>query len=299
MSNELHSQLLTQIATLMGGRPATSATLKPIGGGCINQTYQLGDWFIKCNRPESLAMFAAEAAALTELGLQNIVRVPQPLWYGLVADHACLIMEYIPLQALNARAEERLGQQLAALHQQVQPYFGWQRDNTIGTTVQPNTQNSNWLHFWRDQRLAHQLRLAASKGYGGRLQQLGKQLLHELDELMADHFPHPALLHGDLWAGNVAMTAEQQPVIFDPASYYGDREADIAMTELFGGFGKRFYSAYSEAYPLDSVANFRFGIYNIYHILNHLNLFGGGYERQAEVLITSVLDAGKRGQPSW
>jgi len=292
MAAELQSLLAEHIGTLTGGSPP-SQPMQPTSGGCINQTYQLGDWFIKCNRPESLDMFAAEAMALAEISQCKTIRVPQPLWHGVIAGQACLIMEYLPLQALKGKAEERLGQQLAALHQQVQPHFGWHRDNTIGSTAQPNKPDPDWVNFWRTQRLEYQLRLAADRGYGGRLQQLGERLSQELDSLLAGHCPQPALLHGDLWAGNAAMTADQQPVIFDPACYYGDREADIAMTELFGGFSRRFYSAYQEIYPLDHGAPLRFTLYNIYHLLNHLNLFGGGYAQQAQRLMASVLSTVK------
>ncbi len=288
MDNPLHSALAEQISVLTGTSTIT-APLQPIGGGCINHAYRLGDWFIKCNDPDLLDMFATETLALNEINQYQQVRAPQPLWHGLAAGHACLIMEYIPLQPLKGKAEEQLGQQLAALHQHKQAYFGWHCDNSLGSTLQPNQADNDWINFFINQRLEYQLRLAAEQGYGGRLQQLGERLLSALPKILAGHTPHPALLHGDLWSGNAAMTSDGQPVIFDPACYYGDREADIAMTELFGGFSRRFYQAYHEAYPLDDGAPIRFTVYNIYHVLNHLNLFGESYSQQAQNLMDSLL----------
>lgn len=234
-------------------------------------------------------MFETEFDALTELAEQNTVRVPKPLWQGSIDDRAYLVMEYLPLRPLDDTAAETLGRQLAALHQRIQPYHGWHRDNTIGSTSQPNASDHDWSRFWRDQRIGHQLRLAADNGHHGALQRLGMQLLDSISALLRDHHPQPALLHGDLWVGNAAMFTEGQPVVFDPASYYGDREADIAMTELFGGFGQRFHAAYREVYPLDAGYSVRRSLYNLYHVLNHLNLFGGAYLRQAQHIMERLL----------
>lgn len=288
MKPETRDRLAGRIAEMTGER-VSSKPIQSIGGGCINRAYRLGDWFIKCNRSDRLAMFAAEAAALEEMTDQQAVRVPQPLWHGLIDEQACLVMEYLPLQPLDETAGETLGRQLANLHRQPQPYFGWHRDNTIGSTTQPNSPTTDWVAFWRDQRLGHQLRLAADNGYDGSLQRLGSRLLQVLDALLVDHAPQPALLHGDLWSGNAAMTNDGRPILFDPASYYGDREADIAMTELFGGFGSRFHDAYREGWPLDSGYPLRRALYNLYHILNHLNLFGGGFRSQAQGLMEQLL----------
>jgi fructosamine-3-kinase len=145
------------------------------------------------------------------------------------------------------------------------------------------------VEFWRTQRLGFQLRLAAGNGYGGRLQTQGERLLTELPALLAGHTPPAALLHGDLWSGNYSVDVGGAPVIFDPALYYGDRETDLAMTELFGGFSPRFYQAYNDAYPLSEGYRLRKSLYNLYHVLNHLNLFGGGYLAQAEQLLGGLL----------
>jgi fructosamine-3-kinase len=174
------------------------------------------------------------------------------------------------------------------MHRTARDHFGWDRDNTIGSTPQHNAPCGEWVTFWREHRLGFQLDLAARQGYGGRLQKLGERLLADLTGLI-DHDPRPSLLHGDLWGGNIGYDREGNPVIFDPAVYYGDREADLAMTELFGGFGSGFYAAYEEAWPLDPGYSVRKTLYNLYHILNHLNLFGSGYLGQAQTMTERLL----------
>ncbi len=262
-----------------------------LSGGCINQAWKISDseraFFVKIHAAAGLAMFEAEAAGLTELAASQTVRVPKPVSWGSAADLAWLALEYLPLGGTGAMAT--LGRQLAALHRQPQPYFGWRRDNTIGSTLQRNTRSDDWIEFWREQRLSLQLELAAKNGYGGGLQRQGEALLARLAGLFVSYQPTPALLHGDLWSGNAGATVDGEPVVFDPAVYYGDREADLAMTELFGGFPACFYAAYREAWPLDAGYVQRRMLYNLYHVLNHLNLFGGGYLAQAERLIAQLL----------
>ncbi len=262
-----------------------------LSGGCINQAWKISDseraFFVKIHAAAGLAMFEAEAAGLTELAASQTVRVPKPVSWGSAADLAWLALEYLPLGGTGAMAT--LGRQLAALHPQPQPYFGWRRDNTIGSTLQRNTRSDDWIGFWREQRLSLQLELAAKNGYGDGLQRQGEALLARLAGLFVSYQPAPALLHGDLWSGNAGATVDGEPVVFDPAVYYGDREADLAMTELFGGFPEGFYAAYREAWPLDAGYLQRRSLYNLYHVLNHLNLFGGGYLAQAERLIAQLL----------
>ena len=145
------------------------------------------------------------------------------------------------------------------------------------------------MRFLRERRLGFQLDLAAANGYRGRLQARGEQLLERLGQFFSHYRPKPSLLHGDLWGGNHAADAKNQPVIFDPAVYYGDRESDLAMTELFGGFSAEFHAAYRDAYPLDPGYAVRKTLYNLYHVLNHLNLFGAGYKSQAETMVDRLL----------
>ncbi len=264
-----------------------------IGGGCINSAYQIKgrqhSYFIKLNSSHLLSMFEAEFAGLEEMQHSHTVRVPTPVLTGMLGNQSFLLTEMIPFQANRGDCNRLLGEQLAMMHKQVQPYFGWHRDNTIGTTQQINAKRNNWLEFWREQRLVFQLNLAAKNSYRGRLQQTGQQLCERLDYFFTDYQPQPSLLHGDLWSGNAAADSQGNPVIFDPACYYGDREADIAMTELFGGFGDDFMSAYNNHYSLDSGYKVRKTLYNLYHVLNHLNLFGCGYQGQAQGMIDRLL----------
>lgn len=273
--------------------PFLARTHQAIGGGCINDAYRVQDgervYFVKLNAARYLPMFEAEAGGLAEILDSDTLRVPRPICHGNIGDRCYLVLEYIPLARTSETAMESLGRELALMHRTPRPYFGWHRDNTIGSTVQINERSEDWTTFWRDDRLGFQLGLAARNGYGGSLQKKGERLLIRIDALLRDHGPSPALLHGDLWSGNVACDGRDRAVVFDPAVYYGDRETDLAMTELFGGFSARFYSAYEEAYPLESGYRMRRTLYNLYHILNHLNLFGRGYLSQAERMIDALL----------
>jgi protein-ribulosamine 3-kinase len=275
------------------GKNLNNANVTSIGGGCINSAFRLDNgsvsYFIKVNSPQLASMFEAEAHGLHEMLATNSVRVPEVIGYGVADGHSYLALEYIPLGSLRGSASALMGEQLARMHRAPQPYFGWHMDNTIGSTPQINDKKHDWLSFWRDERLGQQLRFAAGNGFGGRLQSQGEKLLMNLDKLLAGHEPQPALLHGDLWGGNAAADDQGNPVIFDPACYYGDREADLAMTELFGGFGGDFFAAYNAEYPVDSDYQTRKTLYNLYHIINHLNLFGGGYLGQAESMIDRLL----------
>ena len=264
-----------------------------VGGGCINRAYSISDgkrhYFVKLNEAGAVEMFAAEAEALLALQATATVRVPAPICWGATHEAAYLVQEYLEFGPSTTSGAETLGVRLAHLHRHCGERHGWHRDNTIGSTPQRNTTNGDWLQFWRENRLAYQLRLAARHGFGGSLQRKGERLLDALPQLLAGHRPPPSLLHGDLWSGNYAVLRDGQPVIFDPASYYGDRETDLAMTELFGGYPPRFYAAYREHYPVDDGYRLRKTLYNLYHILNHANLFGGGYAGQAEHMMDALL----------
>jgi fructosamine-3-kinase len=292
MNITLWSRIAADI-TQATGEVFTARREQSVGGGCVNAAHVLEDdgrrYFVKLNAAARLDMFAAEAQGLEEIVRANVIRAPAPVCYGTAGDQAYLVLEFIALGHDGHESQEQLGQQLAAMHRITRPRYGWTRDNTIGATPQHNTECDDWAEFWRTQRLGFQLQLAAGKGYGGRLQTQGERLLAELPALLAGHTPLAALLHGDLWSGNYSVDARGAPVIFDPALYYGDRETDLAMTELFDGFSPRFYQAYNEAYPLPEGYRLRKSLYNLYHVLNHLNLFGGGYLAQAEQLLGSLL----------
>lgn len=284
--------LLQHLAELTG-TDLSQSQIQSVGGGDINAAYRLRtpqqQWFIKINRAPLADMFAAEAQGLQELAAQDCIRVPDVIVHGQLGTQAFLVLEYIALHGLRGESARLMGQQLARLHGIPQAYFGWQRDNTIGSTPQSNQRQHDWPSFWQQQRLGQQLQMAADNGYHSQLQTTGERLLSALPEFFSDYSPQPSLLHGDLWAGNAAADAQGQPVIYDPACYYGDRETDLAMTELFGGFSADFYAAYQANYPLDSGYQTRKILYNLYHVLNHLNLFGTAYLAQAQQMINQLL----------
>lgn len=274
------------------GRPFAPHAPTALGGGCINSAFKLSDgtqtWFVKTNAAAMLDMFEAEAEGLAALAAGEAIRVPHALCTGTGEGLSFIVMEHLALGRGSGEGWEKAGQQLATLHRNSVSAFGWTRSNTIGATPQNNSWQPNWVSFWREQRLGFQLERAASKGYGGRLQALGEQLLARFPALI-DHSPAPSLLHGDLWGGNIGFTRDGDPVIYDPATYYGDREAELAMTELFGGFSAEFYAAYREAWPVDAGYRVRRELYKLYHVLNHLNLFGGGYGAQAQGMMQRLL----------
>lgn len=274
------------------GEELASFDVRPAGGGCINEAAVLARptrrYFVKYNDPARLGMFAAEAAGLEALAATRAVRVPAAVCWGAADDMAFLVLEYLALSPAGAQAQAALGTRLANLHRVTEARYGWYRDNTIGTTHQPNAFADSWVTFLRDRRLGFQLELAARGGYRS-LHARGEKLLAHLGAFFTDHTPEASLLHGDLWSGNIAETAPGEPVMFDPAPYFGDREADVAMTELFGGFSAGFYRSYQEAWPLAPGYAVRKTLYNLYHLLNHLNLFGRGYLAQTERTIARLL----------
>jgi fructosamine-3-kinase len=272
------------------GRAASAQSIAPVGGGCINACYRVRadgvEVFIKLNSPGFADAFAAEAdglAALREAGMP----APEPLAHGATATHAFLALERLKLGGSGDWS--RMGHALAGLHRASGQKFGWRRDNYIGATPQANEWCADWIEFWRDRRLAPQLALAEANGYGRELRADLERLVAGLDTLFSAYRPASSLLHGDLWSGNAGFLADGAPVVFDPAVYRGDREADVAMTELFGGFPETFYAAYREAWPLDPGYAVRRDLYNLYHVLNHLNLFGAGYLGRARSLARRLL----------
>ncbi|HLF38682.1 MAG TPA: fructosamine kinase family protein, partial [Burkholderiales bacterium] len=263
------------------------------GGGCINESHVIRGqgraFFVKLNAPARADMFAAEAEGLAEIARSNSVRVPHPVCHGASANASWLVLEHLELRPGDDRSMAELGRNLARMHRVTGERYGWHRDNTIGATPQVNTRHGDWIAFWHERRLGYQLQLAGSRGHSGRLIANGERLLGTLPSFFHGYTPPPSLLHGDLWSGNAGLEAGGDPVIYDPAVYYGDREADLAMTELFGGFPPSFYEAYGVEYPLDEGYPARKHLYNLYHVLNHLNLFGGGYGAKAERMIEQLL----------
>ncbi len=284
---------IRQTITAATGVPFKLAARHGVGGGCINAAWVIeGEgrrYFVKINEAASLPMFEAEAEGLRELARADAVRVPEPVCSGVAGGSAFLVLEHLSFGHGGAQAAAHLGEQLAQLHRATAPQYGWRRDNAIGATLQVNDWTGEWIAFWRKHRLGFQLDLAARKGCPARLRDEGERLLEVFPQMFQGYAPVPSLLHGDLWSGNADYDESGIPVLFDPAVYYGDREADLAMTELFGGFPPDFYAAYRRNWPLDPGYAARRTLYNLYHILNHFNLFGGGYAAQAQRMIAALL----------
>jgi len=294
---ERFAAIAREITALTGTRCAP-APQRRVTGGCINECYcwpaEAGAMFVKVAAPAAHAMFAAEAAGLAELEWAHAVRVPRVLASGHTEQCAFLALEWIEVGVAGPDCEARLGRELAALHAVTAPRFGWVRDNTIGRTPQANAASDDWAEFFRERRLRPQLELTKAHGFADLLATPGERLLESVHVLLAGHRPEASLLHGDLWGGNWLASASGEPVLIDPAVYYGDRETDLAMTRLFGGFGERFYQAYQVAAPLAPAAQARCELYNLYHVLNHANLFGGGYAPQARAIIEHLLAQARR-----
>jgi fructosamine-3-kinase len=242
---------------------------------------------VKVTEAANGCMLAAEADGLRAIAQTGAIRVPQVFASGQGAGAAFLALEWLDFS--EGGRDAALGHALARMHAATSPRFGWHRDNTIGATPQANAWSDDWCAFFRDRRLRPQLELAERNGYRGMLRRDGPALLDHVPRLLEGHRPEASLLHGDLWAGNAGQLRDGTPVIYDPAAYYGDREADLAMTELFGGFGPDFHAAYAERMPLPKGFTTRRTLYNLYHVLNHLNLFGDAYLLRAETMVAELL----------
>lgn len=277
------------------GRDPAPLTAIPVGGGCISPAARVecatGDVvFLKWSGPGTLpGLFEAEARALEALRAADAVRVPVVIDHGASpSGHEWILMEWLQPGRPRPRHWERLGEGLATLHRTRADRYGWPADNYIGSLPQANGWLDDWAEFWRTRRLEPQLRMAYDAGWFDPTERARfDRLLGRLDELLAPAAGDgPSLLHGDLWNGNVHPTADGEPALIDPASYYGHREVDLAMSELFGGFGPGFYGAYREAWPLaEGYDEVRRRVYQLYYLLVHVNLFGAGYVgRTLEVL---------------
>lgn len=264
---------------------------RPVAGGDISSAWRIRadnhPVFLKTGPASALDMFLAESDGLKELAKAKAVRVPRVLGCVCSGKESLLAMEWIDFQPASISTEWIFGRNLANLHRFTADRFGWHRDNTIGSTPQQNPWSDDWVQFFTEHRLGFQLELAARNGFRGNLQTMGDRLLAGLGQYFNDYWPEASLLHGDLWGGNWAAS-DSVPVMFDPAVYYGDRETDIAMTRLFGGFGTAFYEAYDETWPLAAGYKEREQLYQLYHVLNHLNLFGGSYLGRAEEILREL-----------
>ena len=285
------SSTMTDAITRATGISAELASDCSIAGGCISSArrVELTDgrgYFVKQNDSAPPDMFPREADGLRALGDAGAIAVAQPV----VAGDTFLVLEWIESGQPVANFSETFGEQLATLHRTTQTTrCGFEHDNYIGSTPQPNGWMEDWISFWRERRIGFQLKRARERGLSDRsFDALGNALLERLDTLLAGHTENACLLHGDLWGGNYLVNHAGVPVLIDPAAYYGAREADLAMTTLFGGFESAFYDAYEATWPLEPESEQRIGVYKLYHLLNHLNLFGGSY-RQSCVSIMRAL----------
>ncbi len=263
-----------------------------LAGGCINNAMSLqtriGTFFLKYNSSPLPMMFAREMEGLKALHDVGAITVPRS-----IASRECdgntpafLITSYIESESKVTNFFSDFGRRFARLHKDsLHDRCGFEHDNYIGSTPQINTWTKDWVSFFGEHRIEYQLRLAHDKGHRGNLQTLGKKFLSKLDNLIGGTNEKPCLLHGDLWSGNYMVAEDGTAAIIDPAAYYGHREADLAMTRLFGGFSGEFYRSYNEEFPLPDETEMRQEIYELYHLLNHLNLFGSGYLGQCERIL--------------
>lgn len=292
-------------ATRALGAAITAAThadfdimsVAPVSGGCIHTALRISgedadgkkSYFAKLNAAERAPMFAAEAEGLAALAQAGALKVPAVIAQGRDDEFAWLVLEWLELAPLDAQSGARLGDALATQHRLAQAAFGWGRDNFIGASPQLNGRSDDWLSFWRAQRLHAQLRLAAHNRLPSKMIDRGERLVADCEAFFTTYRPAKSLLHGDLWGGNAAALADGTPAVFDPAVYVGDREADVAMSELFGGFPAEFLAAYRARWTLDDGYRVRKDLYNLYHMLNHANLFKGSHVRASERAIERLL----------
>jgi fructosamine-3-kinase len=275
------SDTIGKILLQLYGKPVQIKSVTPLGGGCINQSCRLdtftGSFFIKYNRADAYkGMFSSEAEGLKQLLNTGSIRIPSVIENGETEDYTFLMLEFIHQGRKGTGFWEGFGSALANLHKQSHEAFGWGFDNYIGSLPQSNKAHKAWNDFFILERLEPMLKLARDgKKISPELARRFDALYNRFNEIFPPE--SPAFLHGDLWSGNFLVDETGSPCLIDPAVYFGHREADLAMTHLFGGFSEAFYSAYHAAFPLEKGWEKRIDIFNLYPLLVHVNLFGGGY----------------------
>lgn len=288
----MKKEILNKIEEILSEKITGS---RPMGGGCINEaqviTTEKGfKYFLKFNYSGQQDMFLKEAHGLEELYKPDVIRIPKVI----TADKNFILIEMIEQAIRSKTFWEDFGKSFAKMHRYSGSGYGFYEDNYIGSTVQLNIANdkekTDWCEFYFNKRLLFQFKLAEKNGYtdSSFLSAFAK-IEQKVCEIISSEISFPSLLHGDLWRGNFISDEKGNACLIDPAVYYGNREADLAMTKLFGGFDSRFYEAYNEEFPLDGGYSYRENIYKLYHVLNHLNLFGSGYYGQALQLIKYYL----------
>jgi fructosamine-3-kinase len=266
-------------------------SLTSLAGGCISDAFKVttvngSNYFLKYNPSKLNDMFIKEANGLKELAKVNAIRIPEVLSF----DEDYILLEYIPTGNKKKNFFEDFGRSFAEMHKFTSDSFGFYEDNYIGSNPQKNVpdekEKMDWVNFYFNKRILFQFELTEKLGNSTEELRKGLSILeNKIQEVIGDSNEKPSLLHGDLWGGNYMVDENGSPVLIDPAVYYGHREADLGMTKLFGGFNSDFYEAYNETFPLEDGYEYRENIYKLYHVLNHLNLFGGGYYSQALSLI--------------
>ncbi len=279
-----------EIKQITGCKIISSST---IPGGCISKAYKITltdkrTLFLKVNNSNPSDMFKKEANGLKELAKPKVINIPKVI----AVEDSFILLEFIEGGTKQQDFFEYFGKSFAELHKFTSDSFGFYENNYIGSTKQMNVPNENekndWTSFYFNKRILFQFKLAEKNGYATDELKDGISFLEDnIEKILSGSKEFPALLHGDLWSGNYMVNINGKVSLIDPAVYYGHREADLAMTKLFGGFSESFYASYNETYPLKDGYNYRENIYKLYHVLNHLNLFGMGYYGQAMSLIKS------------
>jgi fructosamine-3-kinase len=282
------AKIKARIEEKLGGKIKSFTSLS---GGCISDAYRITtegnkQYFLKYNSSSANDMFIKEAHGLMELEKANAIRIPQVLSF----DEDYIILEFIQSGNKIKNFFEEFGRSFAEMHKYYSETFGFYEDNYIGSNPQMNIPDENekldWATFYFNKRILFQFRLAEKLGNSTEELRKGISKLEDrIEDIIGRNKENPSLLHGDLWGGNYMVDESGNAVLIDPAVYYGHREADLGMTKLFGGFSSEFYRAYGETFPLEDGYDYRENIYKLYHVLNHLNLFGGGYYSQAISLI--------------
>ena len=289
----LSQALKNRVEQILSEREHQSVTIEShqaVAGGCINQGLQLhtsaGSFFLKLNQAHLVDMFEAEALGLEALQHADQFVIPEPIAFGSSDNQSYLLMTY--LDFTGPVNEAVFGRSLAAMHDITAEQFGFSSNNFIGSSRQSNRQHSDWFTFFMQERLEYQVRLLHDSGRGAELNSLWPEFVSACEEQFAGHQPKPVLLHGDLWQGNVSQVGANAS-LFDPAVYYGDAETDLAMLTLFGSPSRSFYDSYFSQQSEDPNRAARRDWYNLYHVLNHANLFGGGYLNQAKAIIRQII----------
>lgn len=266
-----------EVLTNITGQRYNVMEIRQAHGGCISEAWQIKtlneDFFLKVANLSQKGFFYTEAEGLNELAKCNSLLSPEVIGLHESDTQCFILLEYINLEAHNEQSQIKLGHGLAELHRISAESYGLSKSNYIGASPQINHKSKNWVDFYNNCRLMPQAYMTGID----EVESLAEQLSQVTEKFFRDYTPVASLLHGDLWSGNTARTSKDTAVIFDPAVYYGDRESDIAFTEFFGGFSPEFYKAYNETWPLHPGYEFRKYLYQLYHSINHLNLFGNSY----------------------